>query len=364
MLSDINVQPYIDKLADKVASEIDDKDVIEAFRTIPRHLFVQHGFYIHDKLAHQMKFITQDETEPSDWLDIIYDNQVLLLSLGDSDPPSSSSEPVLMAQMLDALQVKAGMNILEIGTGSGYNAALLAHLVGKTGKVTTIDIQPKLTQNAQDVIQTLADNVSVHTGNGLLGVSQNAPYDRIIATVSHHRVPDAWIEQLRDGGLLLMSFEKTGGLLLLEKQGASVSGHFLQQQGYFMSIVESRENPEMFVQVADLDSLLSNDFRFFAWWFIPFTFIAPIELSSDEASSDNEGVRISSRDGLQSVSLKADDDQIKLIQQGSDEFVQSILDVIQRWDALGHPDSSKFRFIIDSNNQQVITIDGQKLIEL
>lgn len=367
MLSNTDVQPYIDRLADKIQKVTEDTTVVEAFRNVPRHIFVQNGFYIYEVQNRRMQFISLDNTEVSTWLDIIYDNQVLMLSHTNDDYRSSSSEPILMAQMLSALQIDIGMNILEIGTGSGYNAALLAYLVGSTGKVTTIDLEPKLTKDAQKIFSEVSkDIVSVHTGNGLLGVAQNAPYDRIIATASHNRVPYDWIEQLQDGGILLMSFTQTGGMLILKKQGLSATGQFLEQRGYFMPMITERpDNTEILIKISDLNTLLSEDFRFFAGWLIPDVSIFSVNSVEDDKKSGQLAIRFRSRHKNESVIIKTTDNQTKLFKQSSEEFAKVIIDVIDKWETFGHPSSSQLIYQVDlSENLQVIRTDDKELARL
>lgn len=109
----------------------------------------------------------------------------------DSDGTSIScaSQPGVVALMLDQLQAQPGERILELGAGTGYNAALLAHLVGETGHVTTVDVDYDLVQGARAHLATAGfTNVEALTRDGALGHAEGGPYDRIIATVGAHGV--------------------------------------------------------------------------------------------------------------------------------------------------------------------------------
>ncbi|MFF0740503.1 methyltransferase, FxLD system [Streptomyces sp. NPDC004111] len=118
---------------------------------------------------------------------------------------SCASQPGVVALMLDQLDVQPGERILELGAGSGYNAALLAHLVGDAGHVTTIDVDEDLVAGARMHLASAGyTNVEALTRDGALGHAEGAPYDRIIATVGAHGVPHAWIEQLAPDGRLLV----------------------------------------------------------------------------------------------------------------------------------------------------------------
>lgn len=117
---------------------------------------------------------------------------------------SCASAPFVVAMMLDQLQIEPGNRILEIGAGTGYNASLLARLTGQADLVTTIDIDPDVTEQAVRALATAGHGaVHVITGDGALGWPDHAPYDRIIATVSPWDIPEAWWKQLAPGARLV-----------------------------------------------------------------------------------------------------------------------------------------------------------------
>jgi protein-L-isoaspartate(D-aspartate) O-methyltransferase len=117
-------------------------------------------------------------------------------------PRSSSSQPALMALMLEQLDVREGHRVLEIGAGTGYNAALLAELVGPDGHVTSIDVDPEISAAAARALAAEGMAVRVVDGDGRLGDPAGAPYDRIMVTASAEGIPAAWRDQLREGGRL------------------------------------------------------------------------------------------------------------------------------------------------------------------
>lgn len=107
-----------------------------------------------------------------------------------------------MAEMLERLRLEPGMRVLEIGAGTGYNAALLAEVVGSKDRVTTVDVDPQVARGARAALREGGYRVRVVTGDGRNGFAERAPYDRIVVTASSDTVPYAWFQQLAEGGLL------------------------------------------------------------------------------------------------------------------------------------------------------------------
>ena len=110
--------------------------------------------------------------------------------------------------MLSEMGLRHGSRVMEIGTGSGYNAALIAELVGEPALVTTVDIDPTLTAEAIPRLDRLGyGRITVSCGDGADGVPERAPFDRVVATVGCVDISPAWVDQLADGGRLLAPLE-------------------------------------------------------------------------------------------------------------------------------------------------------------
>ncbi|PDP86571.1 methyltransferase, FxLD system [Glycomyces fuscus] len=156
--------------------------VEEAFRSVPRHAFVPNA--------------TLEEAYTNAPVHIKHDDNGASISCG--------SQPSVVAKMLEQAALEPGMRVLELGSGTGYNAALIGHLVGPTGSVTTIDVDQDLVEGAQARLkETGTANVRAILGDGALGHPDSAPFDRIIATVGCHDVPRAWVDQLAPDGRLI-----------------------------------------------------------------------------------------------------------------------------------------------------------------
>lgn len=191
----------VDELARR--GDIASPSVEAAFRAVPRHLFL-----------------------PGVPLEDVYRDQVIVTKTVDGQAVSSSSQPQIMAIMLEQLGLLPGQRALEIGAGTGYNAALMAHIVGDTGLVVSMDIDEDLVEGARRHLAAAGfDRVRVVAGDGGFGHPTGAPYDRIILTVGAWDVAPAWWEQLRPGGRLVLpltvggaqksvAFERTNGRLV------------------------------------------------------------------------------------------------------------------------------------------------------
>lgn len=134
-----------------------------------------------------------------------YADEAVALKWAHGRALSSVSQPTMVASMLEMLDVHLGAHVLEIGTGSGYNAALLAELAGDEGLVVTVELDAKLAEIAgRQLDATGYGAVEVHAADGRAGWSGSAPYDRIIATASAPRPEPCWVQQLGDGGRMVV----------------------------------------------------------------------------------------------------------------------------------------------------------------
>lgn len=171
------------------AGSIQTPRVEEAFRRVPRHLFL-----------------------PGVTLDQVYSDVSIPIKHLEDQVVSSSSQPAIMAIMLEQLQVEPGHRVLEIGSGTGYNAALIAHLVGDTGRVVTVDIDEDLVAAAREHLSHAGfGQVRIFCDDGVFGFPAEAPYDRIILTVGARDIAPAWREQLKPRGRLLLPLSISGG---------------------------------------------------------------------------------------------------------------------------------------------------------
>jgi len=148
--------------------------VLEAMRNVPRHHFV-----------------------PKDMQSHAYIDSPLPIGL-----EQTISQPYIVAFMTEQIEPVPGMKILEIGTGSGYQAAILAYL---GCEVYTIELLEELAVSAEKILNSLNfNNVKVKCGNGYLGWPEEAPFDAIIVTAAPNKIPEKLIEQLKEGGKMIL----------------------------------------------------------------------------------------------------------------------------------------------------------------
>ena len=155
-------------------------DVLDAMDTVPRHEFV-----------------------PEDYLDQAYEDHPLPIGYG-----QTISQPYIVALMTEKLKVKRGDKVLEIGTGSGYQAAVLAHL---GVEMYSVEIIPELARAADERLKRLQYAVQVKQGDGYFGWEEHAPYDAIIVTAAPDHVPQPLTKQLKEGGRLVIPVGPQGG---------------------------------------------------------------------------------------------------------------------------------------------------------
>ena len=176
------------------AGHLSDPAWVAAFEHTPRHVFVPAFYAPGERRAAETLARARDTEDAEGWLDAVYRNEALLTQHravnpdAEGVPTSSSSWPSAMAVMLERLEVRDGDSVLEIGTGTGYNAALLCHRLGDS-HVTSIEIDPELTGQARDRLADLGHHPSLISGDGSAGAPGRAPFDAIIATCAVSHIP-------------------------------------------------------------------------------------------------------------------------------------------------------------------------------
>ncbi|MEV0489435.1 methyltransferase domain-containing protein [Streptomyces atratus] len=217
--------------------ELEDPAWRAAFEAVPRHLFVPYYYVTGTSGPERLWCEDPDPARRAQWLHGAYADGALATRIRDGALVSSSSQPSLMARMLEELGIQDGQSVLEIGAGTGYNAALLAHRLGDDA-VTTMDLDPEITESARSHLSAAGYHPAVITGDGARGCPERAPYDRIIATCTLPSVPQAWLAQCKPEARILAPFA-TGLILLRVRRsphGPCAEGRFLHTPAYFVPL--------------------------------------------------------------------------------------------------------------------------------
>ncbi|MEU5995007.1 methyltransferase domain-containing protein [Spirillospora sp. NPDC047418] len=173
---------------------------------VDRWLFVPETVWV----VEDGRFVELSRVRAADeWERLVTSDEAIATQVKDGMwPVSSSSAPSVMAQMIESLQFEPGMRVLEIGTGTGYNAACLAAL---GAEVVSLEIDHEAAEQARRALRVAGQpSVTVIAGDGEAGSPQYGPFDRVLATAAAHTVPYAWVEQTRIGGLVVVPWAAAG----------------------------------------------------------------------------------------------------------------------------------------------------------
>lgn len=312
----------------------------EAFAAIPREAFVSGGFQGRDG--------TWVSPGDPDFLDVVYRNDVLVTKVEGGVPVSSSSQPSLMALMIKELDVRPGTRVLEIGAGTGYNAALMAYL---GARVTSVDVQGDVAGNARAALDAAGvSGVRVVHGDGYAG-APGERFDRVIVTVGVAGVSPWWLGQLDPGGYAVVPVEHTGMHPVLAVRGPaegpvtasvvcasgfmSAAGPLTAEHPYAHPVPAPPGSLGPFAAVAPprwdppLDSLAYRDLWYAAGiWHRRATHAA---LRPDQASL---ALLDSSRTG---GAIILPDGSVLAGGPDAERYAADATEVVDRWEALGRP---------------------------
>jgi protein-L-isoaspartate(D-aspartate) O-methyltransferase len=203
-----------------------DERIAAAMRDVPRHLFLPH-------------------LPPED---AYLDDAIVTKRDAEGQPISSSSQPAIMAIMLDQLALAAGQRVLEIGAGTGYNAALMSRITGPSGAVVSVDIDADLAAQARGHLAAAGyPDVTVVAADGAGGYPPGAPYDRVIATVGVADLAPAWLDQAAPGARIVVPLGIRGFQVAVAFERSGPDGHWASQSVVpcgFMRIRGALAGPE------------------------------------------------------------------------------------------------------------------------
>ncbi|WP_330317792.1 methyltransferase domain-containing protein [Streptomyces platensis] len=226
-------------------------DWAETFRAVPRALFLPDLVWAHDMATGRSVSVSRSD-DAAGWERAAYANVPLVTQWDDGQhtgsepgtvPTSSASMPSVVAAMLRDLDVSEGMRVLEVGTGTGWNAGLLAHRLG-SGNVVSVEIDEAVTDQARGALLRAGLHPATVHGDGGDGWPDGAPYDRLIVTAGVRAVAPRWWEQSRPGGVILAPWgthysDQDALVRLTVREDGSASGPFLRMVE-FMKLRDQR----------------------------------------------------------------------------------------------------------------------------
>jgi len=356
---------------------------VKAYLATPRHLFV-HRY----RASSNKEWYEVDQENLQEHLATLYSDRPLTL-FGDDDDNilSTISQPSFVLRMLDLLEFAPGQRVFELGTGSGWNAALIGQLVGPAGSVHSFEIIPEIGRRAAETVARLGiPNVKVVIGDGGDGYAAGGPYDRITFTAGTYDLPRQFYQQTKDGGLLLVVIKNEGGgdnLFLLRKvqdhfeSTCSMPCGFVQLTGKYkvdsLDPIVLEAQPEW----ADLQraEIARRPFwwggkgrEFFMWQTIGIRSFLGITESSFRAFKTQRtepGVTEDHYFGLWdraggSLVLAKDDE---LVSYGNTEVTERLMRLLHKWMDLGMPTAASFGLHVYNSDQPVKARQNQWLVK-
>lgn len=295
--------------------------------------------------------------EPDRWADLLYasPHEAAVTQLGSGVPNSSMSCTHVVVDMVDLLHLEPGHSVLELGTGTGWNAAILAHRAGP-GRVTTMDVDADLVSAARSRLNDFGLDVEALVGDGVAGLQRPGQVDRLIATFAVERVPWAWVERTAPGGRIVFPWGRLGHVALdVAPDGKSARG-WVQGLAQFMPARGTDDGPVPLVQgpwdrrtevSRSLGDLVDN-------WHLRFALRALLPHVVVTASRRERGVRLALHDGTSRAALDDAGAGRSVVQEsGPRRLADEVLSAWAWWEAEDRPDLYDWGMTVTSGGQRV-----------
>ncbi|MCT2592979.1 ATP-grasp peptide maturase system methyltransferase [Streptomyces sp. N2-109] len=338
-----------------------------AAETVPRELFAGSYFeQVPGSVPTRYRPVRQGDTG---WLRGIYTDQTLITQLDGrirpddcadgsvaGSPSSSSTLPSLVLRMWHQLDVQPGQRVLEIGTGTGYSAALGAHRLGD-GNLTSIEYDPVVGGAAASAIKATGYGPRLIIGDGLRGDPEGGPYDRLIATCSVRHIPMPWLHQMKPGGKILVTlsgWSYASGLALLTVTGpGAATGRFLPGYTSFMIARPHDRPPRPTLALMPGDERPSRiDPALIGTW--TGSWVAQLAApSAERMGAGAEQILWDVSTGSQARTASGPDEGWTVVQRGPARLWDQVERAVQRWQAAGEPHQESFGITVSAAGQRV-----------
>ncbi|GGR08403.1 methyltransferase domain-containing protein [Kitasatospora griseola] len=316
-----------------------------AVAALPRDLFAPGRLWDWDGHAWQP---VDHDTAPGRWLELLYGHpsRPAVTQITDNLPSSSLSAPAVVVDMLDSLLLEPGHRVLELGTGTAWNAALLAHRAGP-GKVTSIEVDSALSAVGASRLRAAGLDVRVQGGDGGSGLPGGALFDRVIATYAVERIPWSWIEQTVPGGRLVVPWGRLGHVALTVADDHRTATGWLQGLAQFMPDRTSTAVGAPARGFADIrrgtppgpERRIDRDPAELEDWDLLFHLRVALPDIRVETAVDEDGVSAWIHDGVSSwATLSSTPDGVFVHQGGPRRLADEIGAARDEWAGLGRPE--------------------------
>ena len=360
----MNTRKYREKLVSHLRKEdyLHREDIEKAFLKIPRENFI---WSIWKKENGKWKSYPVNKNTLTEKLaEEIYKDWSIPILVENDEIISSSSQPAVMSIMIEEADIREGDRVLEIGTGSGYNAAILNEIVGKTGKVVTIEINDTVYNLAKAAFKNagLSNDIVLLKRNAVEGAPEYAPFDSIIVTTSTPEIPHVWFDELKEGGRLVMPYVVRGSEILVKLtklneyilfgegihyvvfsrlKGVSATKHFPLFRNEFISLKEIIENyrvedSTLTRAFSQLSKREKQDFAFFLSTHCENSFSM---LTEDEKKV--YGIIKEEENGMGVVAVLEN----KVIKWGSHAAYFEFKNTLEKWKNLGKPGLRDYKIL-------------------
>ncbi len=382
---------------ERMVSSLEERGVLRsprlasAMRAVPRHEFVASIFRPVWGAAGWSEFRPTPDAHSMDrWYRHIYDPDrplVLKVSL-DATPTISLTAPELVVRMLEALDLPAdGAKVLEVGTGTGYNAAIMSCAVGPTGSVHTVEIDSAAVESARErLARRGATSICVYNGDGRLGLPSQAPFDRILSTAGLERVPEAWLRQVRPDGLIVacMQGRLSGAIVPLRSHDGAWQGRF--NPGPLSGFIPMRGPndataavPAIFITAPILQRVMetsqfdpstldrdASSFPFFLQEECPFVNVLwELPAESQAAEAWRAPIVIDTRTGTNFVCRRRDSDDRWQIDVRIDAgLLDVVVEAYQSWRGHTSPAPDRYRYVVlPDGTQEMQLLSGSQVVK-
>ncbi|MEW1639828.1 methyltransferase domain-containing protein [Streptomyces sp. NPDC093801] len=326
--------------------------------TVPRHQYAPDRLWTWN--GRDAYVPVERGSDPDTWAGLVYadPNDSAITQILDDLPSSSLSCVSVVADMLDSLELEPGHRVLEVGTGAGWNAGLLAARAG-AGQVTTVEVDPGLAAAAERRLTAAGLDVAVHAGDGQTGWPAGAPYDRLIATYAVDTVPWAWIEQTRPGGIIVFPWGRLGTIAVTVAENSASATGWVHGLGMFMPSrgtdqgrefhqIRSDGGPERETKVdTDLQPLTGPDALFALRVSHP-----DIRITTERGE---RGLTVRLHDGISSwATAITDASGTTVVHEGGRRRLLTEVEAgLQHWGAQGSPSPFSFGMTVTPDTQYV-----------